>query len=191
MSEEDNPHFLKGHALDLKQIRLDLYRLACYFEASRHLVGRETNGNASEDEYIPDLPKEFFKDEVSRVLLQSAIVLRILDDESEANRDERNPFICGTLELDGGSEPLGLREACNKILHARRMNYDKCSSEQRTPRDGRHDWYRPYLYLYGVQARKHWRAALDVRAFINHGARLLRARTLSEFIEWNEKYDGA
>ncbi|ETJ85037.1 hypothetical protein D041_4880 [Vibrio parahaemolyticus EKP-008] len=64
------------------------------------------------------------EDEVSRTLLQSAIILRILDDESEADKDEKNPFYCGELSSKNGVQKLSLREACNKIIHGQKINFD-------------------------------------------------------------------
>ena len=179
MAEVENPNFLKGHNLDLKQIRLDVYRLACYFEASRSFA-EQSLANDSEL-FINRLPLEFMEDEVSRTLLQSAIILRILDDESEADKDEKNPFYCGTLSSKNGRQKLSLREACNKIIHGQKINFDIEELDC-------YKFLKPVVYLYGSQGKNGWRAELNIREFVDHGARLLTARTLSEYIEWQEKY---
>ena len=188
MAEKQNPNFLKGHKFDLKQARLDLYRLACYFEASRPLAELGQAEGSPNECFIDSLPREFFEDEVSRILLQTAIVLRIVDDESEADREERNPFICGELEQNGDTGSLPLREACNKIIHARKINFDTDTLPLGSSEGERNYFLNPYVYLYGSQGNKHWKAIIRVRDFLSHGSRLLRARTLSEFIEWEKQY---
>ena len=188
MAEKQNPNFLKGHKFDLKQVRLDLYRLACYFEASQPLAELGQAENASGEFFIDSLSREFFEDEVSRILLQSAIILRILDDESEADPEERNPFMCGELEQAGETSELSLREACNKIIHAWKINFDEDNLPLEAPEKEGKPFLNLYVYLYGSQGKKHWKATIRMRDFLSHGARLLRARTLSDFIEWEEKY---
>jgi len=182
MPETENPRFNKNHTIDLKQIRLDVFRLVCYFESSRSIAKQEV----TQDEcYIESLPREFFTDEVSRILLQTAIILRMLDDESEAEIEERSPFYCGTLEQNKKDQKLSLREACNKIIHTRKINFDQ---EELTKNERSALFYTPKVYLYGKQGKNDWKANLDLHDFLNHASRLLRARSLSEFIEWEEKY---
>ena len=143
----------------------------------------------TEEWSIDSFPSEFFEDEVSRILLQSAIVLRILDDESQADPEERIPFVCGDLEQAGHETALTLREACNKILHAKTINFDVAATQSVTPHSKKVGaYFNPLVYLYGTQHNKEWRATIKMRVFLNHAARLLRAQTLSEHIEWETKY---
>lgn len=188
MVEKQNPNFLKGHKFDLKQVRLDLYRLICYFEASRPLAELGAAQRASGECFIDSLPREFFEDEVSRILLQSAIVLRILDGESEAEPEERDLFICGELKQNSDTSELSLREACNKIIHAQKINFDESNLPLESSEKEGQPFLNPHVYLYGSQGKKHWRASIRMRDFLSHGARLLRARTLTDFIEWDEKH---
>ncbi|EAR59997.1 hypothetical protein [Neptuniibacter caesariensis] len=182
MAETENPRFNKNHTIDLKQIRLDVYRLVCYFEAARSIA--ETH--ASQDDYaIEALPREFFTDEVSRILLQTAIILRMLDDESEADIEERDPFFSGRLEQNGKTKQLSLREACNKIIHSHKINFDQ---EHFSDGGAEGEYFTPIIYLYGRQKQYGWKATLNLRLFLNHAARLLRARSFSEFIEWERVY---
>ncbi len=179
MAEIENPHFLKGHKFDLKQVRLDLYRLVCYFEASRSIAAQHTHD--AENSNLQALPREFIEDEVGRILLQTAIVLRILDDESPADREEKNPFYCGTLRIGEASEKLPLREACNKIIHAQRVNFDIETLEGV-------EFVAPFLHFYGTKGKAEWKASIEMREFMNYSAELLRARSLAEHIEWSQKF---
>ncbi|MEB8431875.1 hypothetical protein OO007_06515 [Cocleimonas sp. KMM 6892] len=179
MAEIENPNFLKGHNLNLKQIRLDIYRLACYFEANKSFANQNVESN--QDLCINRLPREFLEDEVSRILLQSAIIIRILDDESEADKEEKNPFYCGELLFKNSTQQLSLREACNKIVHGQQINFD-------IEELNGHSYLKPIVYLYGYQGKNDWKATLQIQQFVDHGARLLTARTLNEFLEWEGKY---
>ena len=109
----------------------------------------------------------------------------MLDDESEADVDERNPFFCGRLQMDSEEEQLSLREACNKIIHAHKINFDQL------PVEGQEGHFGPFVYLYGVRGRTAWKAILNIRQYLAYASRLLRARSLAEFIEWEQKYGRA
>lgn len=185
MAEVENLNFNKNHLLDLKPIRLDVYRLACQFEGSRCFFQTIEEVTAEMQQSLKDLEREFFCDEASRILLQSATILRMLDDESEADVDERNPFFCGTLQTAAKEEKLSLREACNKIIHAMKINFDHLADE------GQEAHFGPFVYLYGMRGRTTWKATLNVRQYLAHAGRMLRARSLTEFIEWEEQYGRA
>lgn len=181
MTEAENPKFNKNYSLDLKSIRLDVYRLACHFEASSLLSGELDGLSPDERGALLDLECEFFCDEASRVLLQSATILRMLDDESEAEKQERNMFYCGTLETPNGTETLSLREACNKIIHGRKINFDILLTE------AAHESFGPFVYIYGAKGKLAWKAKISIRRYLTFAAGLLRARSLSEFLEWDKK----
>lgn len=181
MAEAENPNFNKNHSLDLKPIRLDIYRLVCQFEGSRPFSETLDGLTADIQQPLKDLEREFFCDETSRILLQSATILRMLDDELEADMDERNPFFCGVLQMGTKKEQLSLREACNKIIHARKINFDQLPSEDKEGHFG------PFVYLYGLRGHTAWNASLNILQFLSYASRLLRARSLAEFIEWERK----
>ncbi|UEX76291.1 hypothetical protein [Sediminicurvatus halobius] len=182
MAEIENPKFNKNHSLDLKPMRLDVYRLACQFEGSGPLSDEREDLSVDMHQALKDLEKEFFCDEASRILLQSATIIRMLDDESEADSDEKNPFFCGFLQTADKEERLSLREACNKIIHARKINFDQSLEE------GTQGCFGPYVYLYGTRSRTDWKATLYIRQFLAYAGQLLRARSLAEFLEWEKRY---
>ena len=190
MAECDTPYFFKGHNFDLQQFRRDLYRLLCYFKASEPiglLIASNSDGLAGDERQygIEQLQQEFFTDEVSRILLQTAICVRILSDELEAEPEERSLGICGVYE-----EPLGrkkdmyLRVACNKLIHADRVNYDQelVPWSAANPMKGI-SFARPTVYLYGMNRNVSWRAALNVVDFIRHCYSVLRFRNLAEYLK--------
>lgn len=113
-------------------------------------------------------------------MLQSAIAIRLLDDEDEAELEERDPFICGLLNEKDQEKALTLREACNKIIHANQINFDKKFRSEPTEEGA---YYLPVAHLYGKKFNKSWKATIDLREFVNAGARMLRARSLQEYLE--------
>jgi hypothetical protein len=178
MAEIENENFNKGHNLDLKQVRLDIYRLLCYFEASKPIA---TLSDTNSDFLMQGLFDEFMSDEVSRILLECAIVLRMIDDESESDIEEKDPFNCGELEFDTEITKLSLREACNKIIHGLKINFDM-------EMIGEFQYISSKVYIYGYHRKKEWRASIDIIKFINYGTRLLTTRTMSEYMELEHIY---
>lgn len=192
MPEQDTPYFFKGHNFDLKEFRRDLYRLLCLFQASEKTalqIAANYLGQVeptTRTDPLESLQKEFFTDEVSRILLQTSIVVRILDDELEADPEEKAPRHCGTLEQPSGQtpKPLTLREACNKLIHARKINFDieLVSWELANPLLGV-SWVQPRTFLYGYHQGIEWKATIEVIKLIEQAYAVLRYRTLAELLE--------
>ena len=178
MAEVENSNFIKGHNLSLKQIRLDIYRLLCHFEASKSIAEQSNKNNELN---LKGLVFEFMEDEISRILLECAIVLRIMDDESEADIEEKNPFSCGKLLFDNKVKDLSLREACNKIIHGTKINYD-------IEEINKYEYLLPKVYIYGYLRKEEWKVTIDIRRFVDYGTRLLTTRTLNEYMELESLY---
>jgi len=180
MAEHERPvHIKAGHLFDTTPVRLDLWRLLLIFLADREFA------TLTQDEFFADgyqqlllgLGSEFAEDEASRILLSSAIALRVLDDR-DGVLEHFGP--CGELQANlqaGDTLPLTLREACNKIVHAEQMNYD-VERLDGGPIDqpGISPAYiRPLLYLYGTHRKTKWRCVLDVVSYVRGAAAALRA----------------
>ena len=178
MAEVENSNFIKGHNLSLKQIRLDIYRLLCYFEASKSIAEQASKNNELNSK---GLASEFMEDEISRILLECAIILRIMDDESEADIDEKDSFYCGELLSNNKVKNLSLREACNKIIHGTKINYD-------IEKINKYEYLVPKVYIYGYRGQEEWKATIDIRKFVDYGTRLLITRTLNEYMELKSTY---
>lgn len=181
MTEVENPSFYKHLEFDLPALRLDLFRLLYYF------VGSSKIHKLAEDKYIEGSDKEIilqsfraledecFQKEAGRILLQSAVFTRLVLDESEADPEDRPMHPCGVLEQSGKSNLLSLREACNKIVHSTKINFDRLTD------DGH---YEPFVYLYGAtQKGKEWKATLHIVPFVGYATSILRFRTISDFLE--------
>jgi len=102
---------------------------------------------------------------VQEYLISSAIKIRIIDDKF------RNAKFQVTLEageigefLDEKDIPtneiLDLREACNKIVHARKFEIQESVG-------GHH--LEPTIILEGIHGRKHWKVELDIQKYVRAG----------------------
>jgi hypothetical protein len=112
--------FNLGRHIPGQVLRLDLYRLVCYFQASEYLA------SLSDDDFSTwqGLRQDFQDSEIMRILLQMAVAIRFIGfghaDQMKGQRDvlEESVGLLFKSVTDSASEPLPLREACNKIIHA-------------------------------------------------------------------------
>lgn len=111
------------YELDAEQIKLNAYRLGCLFFANKEIARRSDPESPSAS---AKLEQHFFVREMSHLLLQIAIALRVMDDQMRARpkddprraeyfrrRDDTDKrFQCMLFD------EMPLREVCNKIIHA-------------------------------------------------------------------------
>ena len=107
--------------------------------------------------------------EVSRILLSSAITLRVLDDRDGRVLDRFEP--CGEWQRNLNSdraEPLPLREACNKIVHAEELHFDveRLDGGPIAQLGMSPSYIRPIIYLYGTHQQVRWKCTLDIVAYV-------------------------
>jgi len=118
-----------GHFFDMGRARIGLMQLASIFAGCEGVVrevAREGRNIAGWDER--DHPLEMLFDdhctaEVSRLLIEAAITVRMLDDMAGHHVVGVN-FAIGDIDEGFGRRPLSLREACNKIVHATSVEFD-------------------------------------------------------------------
>jgi len=117
-------HFIGGtYQLDSEHIKLSSYRLGCLFFANKEIARlsdpRTPNAAAQ-------LEQQFFVREMSHLLLQIAISLRVMDDQFLAlpiNDPKRSEYLRRRDETDKlyrcmMFDEMPLREVCNKVIHA-------------------------------------------------------------------------
>lgn len=154
-----------GLKLPGQVLRLDLYRLVCYFQTSEYLA------NLSDmRDYCPwqGLRNEFQDSEIMRILLQTAVAVRFIGaghaDESLVDRQWIEDSVGKLYKKvgDAGSEPLPLREACNKIMHAR--NIVLHSNENGNPYE---HFIKPTIFCYhDFEQKTGWKAEIDLLQFV-------------------------
>ncbi|WP_334161171.1 hypothetical protein [Phenylobacterium sp.] len=164
-------HFRAGHLFDTQPVRRDLWRLLLVFLADREYA------RVTEHEFFADgwaqpllgLSSDFADDEITRALLSSAIALRVIDDRDGDVLDRCEP--CGELRVNIDAEevePLSLREACNKIVHAERVHFDveRLDGGPIEQIGISPTFIQPFVYLYGTHRRIQWRCVLDIVGYV-------------------------
>jgi hypothetical protein len=158
------PEYMKpGHRFNTGPFLLDLYRLFGIVLGDRQLAEME-HGKYSAIEL---LRSEYAHSELIRILTSTATALRILFDQHEpfANVSQRP---CGELFVEWptpASIDLTLRETCNKIIHARKVNYDEVDPDPGYNPDQIGVYLRPYVHLYGKKDFCDWKATLSIIDF--------------------------
>jgi hypothetical protein len=170
MAEEPLPdYFRAGHHFDPMPLTLDLYRLLCMVLGDQRVAAFAT-------EHSPIQRLQYYrKGEVLRILTSSAVALRILLDQHSKQFKSSAKSRCGDLwpkwpKQKTKPEPLTLREACNKIIHASKIHDDLVIPDRHHNPDEEGSYIRPFLYLYGTKEGTEWRAKLSIVDFVRSGA---------------------
>jgi hypothetical protein len=169
MAEALAEYMKPGHRFDTGPFLLDLYRLFGIVLGDRQLAEMERSKYSA----IELLRSEYAHSELIRIVTSTAIALRILFDQ------HRQPFTnvsqrpCGELFVDWPTPnpvDLTLREACNKIIHARKVNYDEVDPDPGYNSDQIGVYLRPYVHLYGKKDACDWKATLSIIDFAKFAA---------------------
>ena len=126
----DNPYWYSEnntHAIDRDVIRLQAYHLLNLFLANYGLACEHRFDDPKDT--LGQLHQDFYLSEITRLLVSIAVSVRMLDDQLKGGEDHAasRKFVgeVDTGDYIGsyseGAEPkprFGVREACNKILHA-------------------------------------------------------------------------
>jgi hypothetical protein len=160
-----------GHRFDTGPFLLDLYRLFCMLLGDERLAAMERDWFI-----IRQLRGEYVETECIRILTSVSTALRILFDQHDLEFAELSKRPCGKLFPEWPNtktEDLTLREACNKIIHATKVNYDEEDPDPGYNPDQIGVYLRPYLYLYGTRDGREWKAELLIIEFAKFSASAL------------------
>jgi hypothetical protein len=190
------------YELDAEQIKLNAYRLGCLFFANKEIARRSDPASPSA---AARLEQHFFVREMSHLLLQIAIALRVMDDQMRArpkNDAKRAEYFRRRDETDTQFQcmmfdDLPLREVCNKIIHALTVephlteavgdhHLDDLANEYACPEDaedgGTIQWdpvkwnhLTGNIRLVGRKGSEEWYLLLEVPVFIEAISSLLRS----------------
>jgi hypothetical protein len=172
MAEEQPDFQPQGHQFDPGPVLLDLHRLLCAVLADPRVAKLVL------DEFDPiwALRQEHLRTEVTRIMVSSAVALRIVFDRENPKIFKKLKTDCGKLYPDWAGKKqkvaLSLREACNKIIHATEIRFDVVSPRGHLPHYPG-SYIRPQLYLYGKKDKLEWRAKLSLIDFVKQAARVL------------------
>ena len=152
---------LQAYQPNIQDLVSEIYQLLAGFMASRQIASIDRSSMYGEHDPIHQFTT-IERDLITKRLMYVAITVRVLDDRESRIFNTFTDY-CGTLTKDiktpaetGGLE---LREACNKIIHAQRVEFDSASSETQA------DYLLPYVYLHGEDKGRSWAANLDIVKF--------------------------
>ena len=141
-----------GHRLSYDQMMDEIASLFIFFTANVEEMDPLSSSLGSYLMEYPDI-------EMSTRIISLAVKLRITDDrvsnldleESDQEQDEKPECknICGCLD----AKELSLREACNKIIHAKDIGLDD---------------ERQCLLVNGCLGKEEWKAQINLNKFLSH-----------------------
>lgn len=170
-----------AHTIDQLAFARELYQLICMVLADQQIVDQIRSDSAGEQiEHVPGginfrpigpsnsigALRTPLRSEVTRILISCAVGLRIHFDQRPETASIDAESDCGELCSDlvlkkDQVEVLRLREACNKIIHATKVQFND---------DG---YMQPYVDLYGEKNSQNWRAKLSIVDFAKWGGAVL------------------
>lgn len=112
------------YILDREGIKLNAYRLICYFYANKEIARRSDPESINDN--IAKLEDKYFFSEISKLLIEISISLRVLDDQMKSLPQDSEIRQFYDLAMDNANrhhncmmlDKMSLREVCNKIIHA-------------------------------------------------------------------------
>lgn len=160
----------RGHTPDLLDLHRDVYELLAFFLSSKCIAELDNSPLYQNNDPIHqfgDLQCTL----ITKRVITVAITIRILDDQNSRPFDLVTDY-CGTITEDVSNpiETFGLclREACNKVIHAEKVVFDKATTSS-----GK-QYLLPYLYLEGAKDKRTWNVTLDITKFCRESAAVLK-----------------
>lgn len=185
----DNPYWKtegQTHEIDIESIRGLCFELCSVIEAS-HSLGASLAAEEPEDRTWPTatpmflLHREMAEKQTLKLLLQIALMVRTFDDIMK-DSDDAEAYSAHVKKTDGddslgwleGEEKFGLREACNKVIHATEIRplYDRAErslaiGEPEPTEEAEDIWYLTgEVELKGSFKGKAWEATLYAQDFL-------------------------
>lgn len=152
---------------DYRHVGRKIVELHAIFQSCYSLC----NAPDSSDSRLYKQYEEHFFERASALLIEVAALVREISNRSDAEEEEElvSRSICGELVKEDGTktETLSTREACNKILHHKKVNFDDA---------------RPQIYVYGTKYDKNWKATIDILEFCENCAGVAGPRSLTEWL---------
>jgi hypothetical protein len=152
-----------GFRPSIERLKFDLHHLLCIFLASKplaELVDQEPGYVAKKLQL-----REVENVEITRLFLTAAITLRVLDDRENQSLDCFSMH-CGSLvdvRKQGVEEFITLREACNKIIHATSVEFERDLFNERC------QYLSSRLHLKGKHKQVMWHVTIDAYRFVREG----------------------
>jgi hypothetical protein len=170
MPESDTSWRLnKGPQLDSLACREKLYHLLSLFFASPRIAELCDDEIGCPFRQMLDEHEEVV---ITRLLIETAVLIRMKDDLFEQQHGlpaDANKDIVGSLcilKTDAQPIELTLREACNKLIHAKLINFDV----EEKPYCFHERYLNPKIFAYGANQKGiEWKAEVDIAKWVSFG----------------------
>lgn len=145
-----------GYWIDPNSVYTDLHNLLCIFLADEK-YSKIIKGSKDPLWELASLAEK----EITRILINSAIVARIIDDQKDSSSSfSAQSLECGLLIVDNKKSILTLREACNKIIHAKNIGFEITETATK------YSFVESKILLTGKKNGKNWDAEINVVDYI-------------------------
>ncbi|GAB1352290.1 hypothetical protein MASR1M12_10210 [Erysipelotrichia bacterium] len=174
----DNPYCYtenQRYHLSIETIRRLCFELLCMFKASRPIIESAPEDEDSQPDSLINLYEQLVFPTISEKLLQLAIMFRTFDDQmnDSEKRDEYRKCMEGMnygrdyVGILNDGESFSLREACNKILHARTVRPLFERVDQCYQKENQNLWHLTgEIELVGTHQRSAWSANIHLSPFL-------------------------
>lgn len=179
------------YVFDTSNLLAKSYELLCVFFSDKELSRRTDPSHT--DSAIAFLRNQLFESTVTRLLIEIAASLRVMDDQMKhlpIDSEDRINYYSRLEEINKYdfeifNDDLKLRDVCNKIIHSNTFEILVESGEEAHEQDYAYraghaeksmDWKYPngHVRLSGKFKEKDWRIRLDIEVFITAIANLFR-----------------
>ena len=183
------------YIIDRADLLKKSYNLLCLFFANKEISRRSdpTDENAP----LSSLDKMFFVRESSRLLIEVAILIRVIDDQmklADKNDSEVIRYHTAKKRVDNyqyglfDDLNLNLRETCNKIIHSEVMEPHSSGGREAHEYDVAYlhgdgertiDWkhFNGYVRLCGRKDGEFWYVLLNIEVFVSAIYELFQGNT--------------
>jgi hypothetical protein len=155
-----------GHQIDVGNFLREIVHLMCCVDTGPSLrnIWRRERSDRDRDEQLlkfTSIAYAHLRTEVPRLLIATAATLRAkIDDGSWATNDERVGWLSQGENLDPEKgEALSIREACNKIIHAKAVRPHVVTENDGVETIG------SLMLLNGERGGRSWTAEINLREF--------------------------
>jgi len=181
------------YLIDKGVVLQNLYHLLCLFFANKEIARRSNPEN--ENALLRSLETRFFVAEASRLLIEVAVAVRVIDDQMKKRPQgsaERKQYEAIKAKVDHyefglfDELNLDLRQTCNKIIHSdvmephsspgvegHELDYGYRYGEDEKSIDWEH--FNGFVRLAGTDRGKEWFVLLDLEVFVSAVYELLAA----------------
>ncbi len=178
------------YLIDSTYVLEKCYDLLCVFFANKEIARRsQVNDKTS----LAALERRFFEQKASRLLIEIAVCLRVLDDQMKklpTDDMQRKKYMERKIEIDKAEYglfddlSLTLRDTCNKIIHSDIVEPHFSEGHEAHEYDHAHNYgdseksinwqhFNGLIRLSGNLKKEKWHVLLDIETFITSIFKLL------------------